>query len=578
MKNQRDTVSTNSQTRASRKIRPIRLFLLAKAACVLLVLSVLLPGVEGIRAEEVQPDRQEALITAMAEHLTCYPLELLDFHKQEPLISVKELCLASIYHNIGSRPLWITVDGPDDRARAILDRLKRSDLEGLNSQDYEIDLLDALWPSLQPEDLARLDTQLTFSLVKYIHDLSYGQMKLKTSEPELFAEAGDENFDPVKVINIVRQVPDIGAYLDSLVPQHPSYRKLRRALVTYRELAQKPGLPVIPSGPLLRPGKTDSRVAVLQQRLMMTGESSEVDQTGDLYDERLVAAVREYQEKNGLRPDGIVGPQTLSMLNRAPADLVDTIKVNMARWHVQAHDLGTTYIMVNIADFSLKAVRNGETALEMPVIVGKFQHQTPVFSDHIRYLEFNPYWNVTPSIARNEDLPGLRKDPRHLVDRHIRLFSSWLDDAVELDSTVIDWENVSRSQMSRYKLRQDPGPWNALGRVKFVFPNHHSVYLHDTPTQDLFDQTSRSFSHGCIRVSQPLELATFCLAGQKGWDREAIDRVVAKGERRIISLRTSIPIHITYQTAWVDNSDIIHFNSDIYGRDAKLLKTLVAKE
>ncbi|MBE0584000.1 MAG: L,D-transpeptidase family protein, partial [Desulfofustis sp.] len=244
----------------------------------------------------------------------------------------------------------------------------------------------------------------------------------------------------------------------------------------------------------------------------------------------------------------------------------------------QSHQLGDTYIMVNITSFSLKAVRNNLVVHEMPVIVGKFQHQTPIFSDHIKYLDFNPYWNVTPSIARDEDLPALRLNPDHLVERHVRLFSSWREDAVELDSTAIDWHATSRSQMSNFKLRQDPGPWNALGRVKFVFPNHNSIYLHDTPTQNLFEQTSRSFSHGCIRVSKPLVLAAFCLEEQKGsWTIEAIDKIVATGERKVISLLPSIPIHINYQTAWVDNNEIIHFNSDIYGRDAKLIQAFDTK-
>ncbi|MBE0582652.1 MAG: L,D-transpeptidase family protein [Desulfofustis sp.] len=182
---------------------------------------------------------------------------------------------------------------------------------------------------------------------------------------------------------------------------------------------------------------------------------------------------------------------------------------------------------------------------------------------------------MTPSIARNEDLPALQKNPRHLVERNIRLFSSWQTDAHELDSTAIDWQSVSRSQMSRYLLRQDPGPWNALGQVKFVFPNHHSVYLHDTPARDLFQQNSRSFSHGCIRVSQPLLLALFCLQlSDTSWTLEAIEEIVASGRRKVISLRQRLPIHLTYQTAWVDKDGVIRFNADIYQRDAKLLQVI----
>ena len=402
-------------------------------------------------------------------------------------------------------------------------------------------------------------------------------MKLREADPELFAEAGDDLFDPMLATAMARSAAEIGEYLDSLAPQHDAYQKLREALAYYRKLAEEPLWPVVGDGPLIRPGMNDNRLPEIIRRLELTGDTLSSSGFTDAYDDQLVLAVKSFQERHGLEPDGIIGPRTRAALNRSPSELVNVIRANMIRWHIQGHELGTTYIMVNIAGFHLKAVREQQTVMEMPVIVGKFQHQTPVFSDKIRYLDFNPYWNITPSIARNEELPALRKNPRHLVDRHIRLFSSWRDDAMELDSTAIDWSTVSRDQMSRYKLRQDPGPWNALGRVKFVFPNHHSVYLHDTPGHDLFKQTSRSFSHGCIRVSRPLDLAEFALNGQHGWDRDEIDRAVANGERKVVTLVSALPVHITYQTVWIDNNGIIRFNDDVYGRDSRLLQTFEAR-
>ena len=201
-----------------------------------------------------EQDRQEALNRAMAERISCYPLELFNVHKQKPVISVRELCLATIYHQTGPRPLWVTPDGPDSRAEAILTRLRNALHDGLDPNDYEAELLASLWSSRQPDDLARLDTLLTYSLVKYIHDISYGQMKLKHADPELFAEAGDELFDPSLAIAMARSAADIGAYLDSLAPQHEAYLKLREALASYRELARKNDWPVIDDGPLIRPG------------------------------------------------------------------------------------------------------------------------------------------------------------------------------------------------------------------------------------------------------------------------------------------------------------------------------------
>jgi L,D-transpeptidase YcbB len=251
---------------------------------------------------------------------------------------------------------------------------------------------------------------------------------------------------------------------------------------------------------------------------------------------------------------------------------LQTIRLNLTRWHRQAHQPGKRYILVNIADYTLKGIVGDETVLDIPVVVGQRQHQTPIFSNHVRYLVFNPYWTITPSIARNEQLPALRKNPFHLVEKHIRLFSSWQNDAIEMDSTAIDWYTITPSQMSAFRLRQDPGPWNSLGKLKFVFPNKYSIYMHDTPSQDHFSRQERSLSHGCIRVSDPPALASFILEDQKGtYDREKMMELYSQNERKIISLSNPIPVHITYQTSWVDKEGLINFNKDVYARDRKLL-------
>ena len=542
------------------------------AVCIVLLSGICL-------AERSDQEQQEALQKAMEDRISLYPLDLLNGNKkQKPLILMKERCLAIIYHENGARPFWVAGDGPGENAREILKRLENSYQEGLNPEDYKTDLLVSLWSSRKPDELAHLDTQLTFSLVKYIHDISHGRMELREKDPVLFAEAGDDYFDPLLAVAMARSAEDIGFFLDNLVPRHDTYRKLRDALAYYRTLVKEDNWPLIGDGQLIRPGMQDSRIAEIRRRLSLTENNIERVEAEDVYDEHLVAALKIFQEKHGLEPDGIIGARTRTALNRSPAELIKLLKGNMIRWHIQDHQLGDTFIMVNIAGFYLKAVRELKTELEMPVIIGKFQHQTPVFSDKIRYIEFNPYWNITPSIAGNEELPALKKNNRHLVDRHVRLFSSWLEDAEELDSTKIDWKMISRNKMAQFKLRQDPGPGNALGRVKFVFPNHHSVYLHDTPTHELFKQASRSFSHGCIRVSRPLDLAEFLLNGQGGWDKLMIDRTVAEGKRKIVTLHYPIPVHITYQTAWVDLEGLIHFNEDIYGRDIKLLQTFSEKE
>lgn len=540
-------------------------------SCLLIIFILLTRNSNGA-------DKAQELQQAMLAHLNCYPMELIDFHKQKPLLESKEFCLATIYHEKGAQPLWITSDGPGNKARVIVDFLKRVDEEGLAPTDYEISEILELWQSDRPNDLARLDTLLTYNLVKYIHDMSYGQLKFRTSDPALFAGVGNTHFDPLKALEAARSAVDLTSYLNGLAPSHRYYADLKNALIKIKAVPENSGWVEIQGGPLIKPGNSDPRLPTIRQRL--EEEHGLVTEANGkfFYDEELVEAISLFQLRHGLKTDSIIGPQTLAVLNISREEKINIIRANMARWRWQAHELGENYVMVNIAGFSLKAVKNGETILEMPVIVGKSQHQTPVFSDNIRYLDFNPFWNVTTSIARNEELPALQENPNHLVERNIRLFSSWQEDAVELDSTAIDWNNISRAQISRYKLRQDPGPWNALGRVKFVFPNYHSVYLHDTPTRELFNHSFRSFSHGCIRVSRPLALSLFSLEMEDPlWSINKIEAIVTSGERKVIALSDPLPIHITYQTIWLDNQGTIHFNSDLYNRDTRLLEVMLTQ-
>lgn len=551
-----------------------RCFVMHLSSIAILISAVLLASLCCAETDEAKGEMQQA----MAARLSRYPAKLMDAEKNQPIITAKDLCLAAIYHETGARPLWVDSNGPGVKASIIQQYLRLSFREGVDPKEYEAELIESLFNSRKPDDLAQLDILITYNLVKYIHDMSFGRMEYRRFDPELFAEVGNEFFNPVEAIKAAISSPDLGAFLESLVPVHKYYSKLKESLPFYRTLADKDAWRPIPSGNLIRPGDQDQRLTTIRQRLSVISREKSLAEFPETYEGKFVEAVKKFQQDHGLRPDGIIGPRTLSWLNKTPEELINIICINMARWRWQAHDLGKSYIMVNIAGFSLKAVRNNEIELEMPVIVGKLQHKTPVFSDKIRYLDFNPYWNLPRSIARDEELPALRKNSRHLADRHIRVFSSWHSDAVELDPLAIDWNSVSRSQISGYKLRQDPGPWNALGRVKFVFPNHHSIYLHDTPANDLFRLPARAFSHGCIRVSQPLKLALFCLQNEKEkWSVERIEQIVSAGTRRVVSLSSQLPVHITYQTAWFDRYGSIRFNDDIYGRDSKVLEILTKR-
>lgn len=512
----------------------------------------------------------------MAEYLQCYPMELVSLEKQRPAISDEEVCLAAIYHEMGAVPLWVDDSGPTEKAEILLSFLQNSDGEGLHPADYQVNEIVELWNKKSLESLAELDTLLTYNSVKYIHDMSHGELAPFFAYPELFAEAGEQKFDPVATVEQLVEHDDLTNLLRSLPPAHAHYGDLRHMLSLFREKNYPEQWPELFVKKSVRKGDKTKIIGDIRKRLFILTENSVLNEYAeiDLFDENLEKSVLLFQKTHGLKPDGVVGKKTLRELNISPAQRIDQIKVNMARWRWQDHDLGEDYILVNIADYHLYVYEAEKIILELPVIVGKMQHQTPVFSDKITYFEINPFWNIPPSIAMNEELPELRKNPLHLQERNIRVFSSWLKDAVELDSLSINWQEVTRSQMARYKLRQDPGPDNSLGRFKFVFPNHYSVYIHDTPATNLFSEHSRFFSHGCIRVSEPERLARYILEKTgKSWG-ESHSLSLENGERKVIRVNPPLPIHITYQTAWLDKEGRINFNRDIYNRDTKLYKAL----
>lgn len=518
----------------------------------------------------------EELSAALLGHLSCFPLELFTVEKQKLSILNKELCLATIYHETGMQPLWVTPEGITPKALIILDFLSKAEQEGLNPEDYALSQLLEIKQASDADSLAIFDILLTYNVVKYIHDISSGRILPSRVDSSLFPEAGDDRYNPLAAVEDLLGADDFAAYLGNLFPGHQHYNALKSALVRYREIDRKGGWPVVPPGKTLRKGMVDERVPVIRTRLFLeTGQNIQPEFEPTVYDQILVEEVQRFQQRYGLETDGVIGRETLEAMNVTSGEAVMKIIVNMARWRWQEKELGKRYVLVNIAHFDLTIFSGEEIELQMAVIVGKQQHQTPVFSDRIKYIDFNPFWHVPPGIASKEDLPQLRKDSQYLVNKHIRLFSNWEADALELDSTAIDWQQVSINRMRGYHLRQDPGPWNALGKVKFVFPNTYDVYIHDTATQNLFSHSKRSFSHGCIRVSKPVELAAALLGnGSSDWTLERVKEVIDTGARKVVILPAPLPIHITYQTVWLDKSGNIHFNKDVYDRDKRLQQAL----
>lgn len=482
------------------------------------------------------------------------------------------------YRARGMGPIWVGDGGALPRAREMAELLLRADLDALESTDYGAGVIGTLLTATDPDRLADLEIRLSLGLVQFASDLGEGRTAPNVADPELFPYR--DKVDKPEVLAAAATADDLAALVDRYRPNSPRYARLRQALADFRAMAELGGWDPIAEGQTLRPGMTDPRVGQIRSRLLKWGDlAPEADlarASGDpnLYDDALVAAVERMQYRHGLEEDGIVGRNSLAALNVSVEDRIDQIVLNLERRRWLPDDLGRRYVFVNLADFDLKVVDGDRTIHDTRVIVGLPYRRTPVFSEEISYLELNPYWHVPPSIARRDILPRVQSDPGYMAANNYTLFSDWSTGATVVDPLTVDWSTVTPRSFG-YKVRQEPGDNNALGRVKFMFPNRFSVYLHDTPARSLFNRAERSFSSGCIRVMDPLRLAEIVLDGLPGWDRGRIDQTIASGAPTVVSLPEPLPVHLSYLTAWVNKDGSVHFRSDIYERDVVLASALM---
>ncbi|MDH5172906.1 MAG: L,D-transpeptidase family protein, partial [Gammaproteobacteria bacterium] len=362
----------------------------------------------------------------------------------------------------------------------------------------------------------------------------------------------------------------IQAGLDRLKPTEPMYRYLVAALARYRLIAQTGGWDSIAQGPTLRPGDSDPRVAQLRRRLLAEGDQEAAAATDPrLFDAGLQQAVIRFQRRYRLDADGVVGKQTLAAMNVPIQRRIGQIRVNLERARALG-DIPATAVLVDIAGFEVSMFRNGQRLFRGRTVVGKPYRSTPVFSDTITYIEFNPTWTVPPTIFAKDTLPAIKSDPGYLKKKNMQLLTM---DGVEVNPDTVNWQLYPR-QGFPYMIRQRPGPDNALGRVKIMFPNEHMVYLHDTPSRDLFNRSERTFSSGCIRVENAERLAQLLLDDPEKWSPAAIDAVIEGGKTRRVSLRQPMPIYLVYWTVQVLENGEVQFKRDPYNRDALILDVL----
>lgn len=438
--------------------------------------------------------------------------------------------VAEVYRARDYAPIW----GPRaDALQQLLAMLGDAGSHGLRPSDYHYAAL------MRAGGPAELELLASDAFITYALHLARGKVR-----EERIAGWHVERPDPDLRARLVRAAAgDPASAVEDLLPQHPGYDRLRSALQRYRAIARGGGWPDVPDGPSLRRGDSGPRVAALRARLAATGDLASAG--GDGFDEDLAAALRRFQSRHGLDADAIAGPATRAALNVSAAQRVAQIELNLERWRWLEPTLGDRYVLVNIAGFEAALYDHDRRTLGMRAVVGTRYRRTPIFSDAIRYIVFSPYWNIPASIAREEIRPKGRSYMRR--------------------------NNIEVAGGGR--LRQRPGPENALGRVKFMFPNRFNVYLHDTPARELFARSARSFSHGCIRLEKPLALAEALLRRQ-GWTMEEIEEATRRSTPRTVNLDEPVPVHILYWTAWVDENGTTQFRRDVYGRDPAVARAL----
>lgn len=484
--------------------------------------------------------------------------------------------LREFYTRRAFRPAWTDAATRDALVRAI----RASTLDGLNPQDYHLDAILALQTELaapRPNLFAQADAELicSYALALLAHHYAFGKVDPAQQEKTWNVEAPDPGHDAATTLDTLVH-PELQARLAAQLPDHPIYRMLRTELVRLRMIAARGGWPMLPAGETLKPGMQDARIPLLRERLVGSGDLSEravPDTSMDVYDDTLLAAVQRFQKRHGLTADGAVGRDTMEQLNTTAEARIDTVRVNLDRARVLLRALPPRFVAVNIAGFHVYLIENGRIAWSARAVVGQRYRETPLFRSEITYLQWNPDWTVPPGIIEKDILPDARTDPARITARGLRVIDR---EGQEIDPHSIDWSAFSSGHIP-YTLRQDPGPANALGRVKFMFPNNHAVYLHDTPSKRLFDRDDRTFSSGCVRVEDPLTLARL-LINEPEWDDARIAEVLESAETQTVVLKQRVPVLLAYWTAWPDVDGSLNFRRDVYGRDARWLAALDGRE
>lgn len=498
-----------------------------------------------------------------------------------------------MYESNGYKPVWVVDGRPRPEIAALRDAVRRASEDGLDPADYDLRPADTLLAARKDAfdrgaglaPVLDADVRLSYTLLKFAGQLEQGRvLPAKVDEHWVGVERQD---DLAKMLQASLDAGTVGPSLERLKPQHPQYAALKKLLAQYRDVAARGGWAPLPAGVTLRPGRPGPEVAVLRTHLIATGDLASPAVAAatppaalavpvaanasapraapaapaPIFDTETQEALKRFERRHGLVADGRLGKDVLAALNVPVEERIRQIELNLERWRWLPETLGDRYVLVNIPTFQLTAVDHGQVGLLMRVVTGKQDSPTPIFSDEMTTVVFSPYWNIPPDIAHKETIPSVLRDPGYLDRNDLEVVRG----AQVLDPSTIDWSNPA----PHIQFRQRPGAKNALGLVKFLFPNQFDVYLHDTPAESLFARVERDYSHGCVRVEKPYELAQWVLQDRPEWTPARIKTAMDAGKEQQVALKHHIPVYIVYETIWVEDDGSVAFRDDIYGHDAR---------
>lgn len=486
--------------------------------------------------------------------------------EQKPDVLAPQTTFArSFYERRQFRPAWTGAHGWTERGQQVHAVLATAWADGLTPiKAPEEPSVGA--NGLSPDSVARHDVALTAALAAYAHAAIAKRPawapKITAGVPGALAEIASDDPDAARPGRLFR-----------LLSEDDRQALLRRGLLAYQALADAGGWPrVSPKGDKLEPGMSHPDVAAIRKRLHATGDLAAAE-GGNTMSPGLVAAIKRFQARHGLAVDGRVGPQTRAAMAVSTQDRVRQMALNLKRLRSQPPEPGGRSVEVNIAGAALEGRENGRTVFRTDVIVGTKARPTPRLRSAINRMVLNPTWTVPHTIAREDILPKLREDPEYLAKNNFQVFDGWGGESSELDPAEMDW-SADDIDITGLRLRQRPGGGNALGRIKFLFPNEHAVYLHSTPSRGLFARSTRTFSSGCVRVRDPLDLASFLLDDPETWTSETVKSRINSGRTQTVRPNRSVPVSLVYLTAWVAEDGTVNFRPDVYGHDQREMATL----